>query len=208
MINPIKLPPWYSPLRRAHCTRKSVTADNIDWTVSRRNRAKPPKRRRRSLAIMAVNIELLYNCCLLVLPNVPLSLKSNYSELQLFIDEALNRSDKREVLKEELTDCYYINQDRPFDLPWWQKFFWSLVYAVILLVATGGNIIVIWIVLGKKTNGANVMRHVFREIIASLTEHRISHMQNVKRNFSPTNNVRFLRYRAIHNLIHTIINRH
>ncbi|XP_020296166.1 tachykinin-like peptides receptor 86C [Pseudomyrmex gracilis] len=99
---------------------------------------------------MAVNIELLYNCCLLVLPNVPLSLKSNYSELQLFIDEALNRSDKREVLKEELTDCYYINQDRPFDLPWWQKFFWSLVYAVILLVATGGNIIVIWIVLAHR----------------------------------------------------------
>lgn len=134
---------------------------------------------------MAVNmIELLYNCSALVLQHdVTLLLKLNYSELRLFVEEALNRSDQREILKEELADCYYINQDRPFDLPWWQKFFWSLVYAVILLIATGGNIIVIWIVLGKKTNlGANVIRHVFREITASLTEHRVLHA-NVKAKF-------------------------
>lgn len=37
-----------------------------------------------------------------------------------------------------------------FILPWWQQFFFITVYAVMFLVATGGNVIVVWIVLAHK----------------------------------------------------------
>jgi len=79
-------------------------------------------------------------------------LRLNLSEIRYFIDETLNKSTRRDILRQALFDCILINQERPFDLPWWQKLFWSLIFAVILLIATGGNIIVMWIVLGKKTD--------------------------------------------------------
>lgn len=95
----------------------------------------------------------LYNCTASILEhNVTLLSRLNLTEIRYFIDEALNKSTRREVLRQALFDCLLVNQERPFDLPWWQKLFWSLIFAVILLVATGGNIIVMWIVLGKKTD--------------------------------------------------------
>ncbi|EEB16930.1 class A rhodopsin-like G-protein coupled receptor GPRtak2, putative [Pediculus humanus corporis] len=48
-----------------------------------------------------------------------------------------------------VTNC--VLPPKPFDLIWWQKLIWTSVFAVMLLVATGGNIIVMWIVLGKFT---------------------------------------------------------
>ncbi|KAK6626734.1 hypothetical protein RUM44_009211 [Polyplax serrata] len=39
---------------------------------------------------------------------------------------------------------------RPYDLIWWQKLVWTTAFAVMILIATGGNIIVMWIVLGKQ----------------------------------------------------------
>ena len=48
-----------------------------------------------------------------------------------------------------VTNC--VLPPRPFDLIWWQKLIWTSVFALMLLVATGGNIIVMWIVLGKFT---------------------------------------------------------
>ncbi|CAL1686818.1 unnamed protein product [Lasius platythorax] len=111
-----------------------------------------------------VILERVYNCSAWVLKlNITLLLRLNQSELRYFIEDELNRSNRSDILREQLTDCIFVNQERPFDLPWWQKLFWSLIFAVILLVATGGNIIVMWIVLGKKINCANVMRHI-REI--------------------------------------------
>jgi len=40
-------------------------------------------------------------------------------------------------------------QTPPYSLPWFIKLFWSLLFAGMLLAATGGNIIVMWIVLGE-----------------------------------------------------------
>ncbi|XP_034943152.1 tachykinin-like peptides receptor 86C isoform X3 [Chelonus insularis] len=55
-------------------------------------------------------------------------------------------------------------QERPFDLPWWQKLSWSTIFAVILLVATGGNIIVMWIVLAHRR-----MRTVTNYLLVNLS---------------------------------------
>ncbi len=37
-----------------------------------------------------------------------------------------------------------------FILPWYQQLLWSLIFGVMVFVAAGGNIIVIWIVLAHK----------------------------------------------------------
>ncbi|KAH0950507.1 hypothetical protein HN011_012265, partial [Eciton burchellii] len=94
------------------------------------------------------SLEHLYNCSAQILErNVTLLLRLNRSEFRDFIEEALNKSSRRDVLRDALSDCIFVNQERPFDLHWWQKLLWALIFAVILLVATGGNIIVMWIVL-------------------------------------------------------------
>lgn len=41
------------------------------------------------------------------------------------------------------------SQPLPQDLPWWQKLFWAGLFTFMLTIATGGNLIVMWIVLGK-----------------------------------------------------------
>lgn len=98
-----------------------------------------------------ITLERVYNCSAWVLElNITLLLKGNRSEFRHYVEEALNKSTRPNILREALSDCIFVNQERPFDLPWWQKLFWSLIFAVILLIATGGNIIVMWIVLGKK----------------------------------------------------------
>lgn len=98
-------------------------------------------------------MERLYNCSAWIFEyNVTLLSKLNRSELAHFIEEALNRSTQRDFLRELLSNCIFVNQERPFDLPWWPKLCWSLFFGVIILIATGGNIIVMWIVLGKKTD--------------------------------------------------------
>ncbi|XP_011069322.1 PREDICTED: tachykinin-like peptides receptor 86C [Acromyrmex echinatior] len=98
-----------------------------------------------------LNLEHLYNCTASILEcNVTLLLNLNLSEIRYFIEDTLNKSTRREILRQALYDCVLVNQERPFDLPWWQKLFWSLIFAVILLIATGGNIIVMWIVLAHR----------------------------------------------------------
>ncbi|XP_032687209.1 tachykinin-like peptides receptor 99D [Odontomachus brunneus] len=37
-----------------------------------------------------------------------------------------------------------------FVLPWWRQMIWTLLFAFMITVATGGNLIVIWIVLANK----------------------------------------------------------
>ncbi|XP_025075035.1 tachykinin-like peptides receptor 86C [Pogonomyrmex barbatus] len=97
------------------------------------------------------HLEHLYNCSASILElNITLLLRLNFNEIRYFIEGALNKSTMRDYLRQALLDCILVNQKRPFDLPWWQKLFWSLIFAVILLVATGGNIIVIWIVLAHR----------------------------------------------------------
>lgn len=37
-----------------------------------------------------------------------------------------------------------------FILPWWRQLIWSILFGGMVIVATGGNLIVIWIVLAHK----------------------------------------------------------
>ncbi|XP_029666919.1 tachykinin-like peptides receptor 86C isoform X3 [Formica exsecta] len=98
-----------------------------------------------------MTLERVFNCSEWLLElNITLLLKVNRSEFRHFFEEALYRSTRPNILREALLDCIFINRERPFDLPWWQKLFWSLIFAVILLVATSGNIIVMWIVLAHR----------------------------------------------------------
>lgn len=92
----------------------------------------------------------LYNCSTIILRrDITILLMLNRSELLNILQNALDSSTEREVLRDAFLDCFFNYQERPFDLSWWQKLFWSLIFAAMLLVATGGNVIVIWIVLGK-----------------------------------------------------------
>ncbi|XP_015116536.1 tachykinin-like peptides receptor 86C [Diachasma alloeum] len=111
-----------------------------------------------------VTLELLYNCSASVLDQNITYMSINRSELLLMLDEILTRSTKREVLRANLSDCLLTGQQRPFDLPWWQKLSWSTVFAVILLIATGGNIIVMWIVLAHRR-----MRTVTNYLLVNLS---------------------------------------
>jgi hypothetical protein len=43
-----------------------------------------------------------------------------------------------------------MSPENVYILPLWQQFLWSLVFGTMVLVAAGGNIIVIWIVLAHK----------------------------------------------------------
>ena len=37
-----------------------------------------------------------------------------------------------------------------FILPWWRTLLWTMLFAVMVVVSTGGNLIVIWIVLADR----------------------------------------------------------
>ncbi|XP_011153764.1 tachykinin-like peptides receptor 86C isoform X2 [Harpegnathos saltator] len=96
-------------------------------------------------------LAFLYNCSAWVLErNVTLLLRLNYTELLSVVHEALNSSDRSDFLRDRIVDCVFANQERPFNLPWWQKLLWSLIYTIIVLVAIGGNSIVMWIVLAHR----------------------------------------------------------
>ncbi|XP_071858473.1 tachykinin-like peptides receptor 86C isoform X1 [Bombus fervidus] len=93
----------------------------------------------------------LYNCSTIILRrDITILLMLNRSELLNILQNALDSSTEREVLRDAFLDCFFNYQERPFDLSWWQKLFWSLIFAAMLLVATGGNVIVIWIVLAHQ----------------------------------------------------------
>jgi hypothetical protein len=55
---------------------------------------------------------------------------------------------RKKALRNFLIECLFPALPRPFALPWWQKTVWSVVFGAMLLVAVGGNAIVMWIVLG------------------------------------------------------------
>ena len=99
----------------------------------------------------------LYNCTatLLLQLDPGLDVKSvwtlNRSEvLDLLQETFLETEDtvKRTALRDFMSECLFPLQ-RPYDLVWWQKLVWTVVFASMLVVATGGNTIVMWIVLGK-----------------------------------------------------------
>ena len=41
-------------------------------------------------------------------------------------------------------------QSNQFILPWWRTLLWTMLFAVMVVVSTGGNLIVVWIVLADR----------------------------------------------------------
>lgn len=61
-----------------------------------------------------------------------------------------NREIFSTCFREFLASCLFSTHNRkPYELPWEQKTIWSLLFGTMLMVAISGNIIVLWIVLGK-----------------------------------------------------------
>ena len=107
-----------------------------------------------------IDVNLLYNCTALLLQKQPVNNVSsvwslNRTQVIELLSAALDTYDEHlpiarsSELKDFLYDCLFLPQHKPYDLPWWQKTAWSTVFAAMLLVATTGNIIVMWIVLGE-----------------------------------------------------------
>ncbi|XP_065157350.1 tachykinin-like peptides receptor 99D isoform X2 [Atheta coriaria] len=57
-----------------------------------------------------------------------------------------------------------VDEGNRFILPLWRQAYWSILYAGMVIVATGGNLIVIWIVLAHKR-----MRTVFNYFLLNLS---------------------------------------
>lgn len=100
----------------------------------------------------------LYNCTAMLLlqmdsdTNMNSVWMLNRSQVLDLLDATLTEveiSAKRTVLRDFISECLFPSQ-RPYDLAWWQKLVWTVVFAAMLVVATGGNAIVMWIVLGKQ----------------------------------------------------------
>jgi tachykinin-like receptor len=100
----------------------------------------------------------LYNCTALLLlqmdpdTNVNSVWMLNRSQVLDILDVTLTEEEtsaKWTVVHDFISECLFPSQ-RPYDLAWWQKLVWTVVFAAMLVVATGGNTIVMWIVLGKQ----------------------------------------------------------
>ncbi|GLH01178.1 Tachykinin-like peptides receptor 86C [Gryllus bimaculatus] len=109
-----------------------------------------------------VSDAVLLNCTQLLVADVA-QWQLNRSQLLQLLEAALGEVDAGR--RDALVDCLFgpgaaaaaaaadaaaghASASRPYALPWWQKLAWTLVFGAMLLVATGGNIIVMWIVLG------------------------------------------------------------
>lgn len=58
-----------------------------------------------------------------------------------------------DLVSDILTQCLSLTSilttPRPYLLVWWQQFLWTLVFGVMMAMAVGGNILVIWIICGE-----------------------------------------------------------
>ncbi|KAJ9584444.1 hypothetical protein L9F63_021198 [Diploptera punctata] len=86
--------------------------------------------------------------------------------LDLALDEVDNLQDpiRRTTIRDFISECLF-PASRPYDLAWWQKLVWTVIFAAMLSVSTGGNIIVMWIVLGKyciNTKATRMLKHFLR----------------------------------------------
>jgi hypothetical protein len=107
--------------------------------------------------VEAVDNSTLFNCTAMLLLQLDpgFDVKSvwslNRSEVVDLLDATFSETEnivKRTALENFMLECLLPSQ-RPYDLVWWQKLVWTVVFASMLVVATGGNTIVMWIVLGK-----------------------------------------------------------
>ncbi|XP_045134389.1 tachykinin-like peptides receptor 86C isoform X2 [Portunus trituberculatus] len=55
-----------------------------------------------------------------------------------------------EILDQCLSLTSILTTSRPYLLIWWQQFLWTLVFGVMMTMAVGGNILVIWIICAHR----------------------------------------------------------
>ena len=108
----------------------------------------------------AIDDVTLFNCTGLMLLQLDPSRNLSYlfllnrTQLVETLDSALDEVDnlhdplRRTAIRDFISECLF-PASRPYDLAWWQKLMWTIIFAAMLLVSTGGNTIVMWIVLGK-----------------------------------------------------------
>ncbi|KAK9504875.1 hypothetical protein O3M35_009048 [Rhynocoris fuscipes] len=94
-------------------------------------------------------VQMLYNCSGVVLGRDVVQ-KMNRSELLNAI-AAVVTADQTNKARQFLTQCLFLEPAPPpnDDIIWWEKLIWIALFASMLIVATTGNAIVMWIVLGK-----------------------------------------------------------
>ncbi|XP_021930461.1 tachykinin-like peptides receptor 86C isoform X2 [Zootermopsis nevadensis] len=106
----------------------------------------------------AIDDVSLYNCTASLLMQLDSSVNANSvwtlnrSQVVDLLEVALTQTDSSAqwtALRDFISECLLPAQ-RPYDLAWWQKLMWAVVFGAMLVVATGGNIIVMWIVLAHR----------------------------------------------------------
>lgn len=108
--------------------------------------------------------DLVLECVLLLTKDVNMTDHDTNSLLNLFSSYSDQSTDAAELVVSAdegnksriiglLTECLDSGSpsDRPYLLPWWQQLTWTLAFGAMLLIAVGGNAIVMWIVIGKLT---------------------------------------------------------
>ncbi|KAL2728923.1 tachykinin-like peptides receptor 86C isoform X1 [Vespula squamosa] len=98
-----------------------------------------------------INASYVYNCTASILNrDVDLLLELNYTDFSAVFQEALEKSRENSTQSAAFSKCLGGIQEPPFKIIWWEKIIWSLIFAIILIIAVGGNLIVIWIVLAHR----------------------------------------------------------
>lgn len=70
-----------------------------------------------------------------------------YTTEEIFLNISANFSAIEYITNRNVTDTEYSNR---FQLPLWEKLLWNSLFLPMVVVATGGNLIVIWIVWSHK----------------------------------------------------------
>lgn len=65
------------------------------------------------------------------------------SDLMFFDHSNYNWSHNNSILEDA-------SQNDQFNLPWWRIVLWTMLFAVMVVISTGGNLIVVWIVLADR----------------------------------------------------------
>ncbi|KAF0765276.1 tachykinin-like peptides receptor 99D, partial [Aphis craccivora] len=80
-------------------------------------------------------------------------------------ERAMNGSDfGGPNLTDNGTDGVVWPDSNQFELPWWHQLAWTVLFVPMIMVATGGNLIVIWIVMTNKR-----MRNVTNYFLVNLS---------------------------------------
>jgi len=99
----------------------------------------------------------LYNCTATLLQQLDPGFDMKYvwalnrSDVQELLETTFSQTENtvnRTAMRNFMSECL-VSLQNPYEMVWWQKLVWTVIFASMLVVATGGNTIVMWIVLGK-----------------------------------------------------------